>query len=200
MQFDEEDRGFSIMNDGPLDMRMDKTTSLTAKDLVNDMSEKELGVMFKDLGEERLWRKAAKAISETRQKKEIKTTKELKDVVESVIPRRGKTHPATKIFQALRMYLNKELESIEESILKAFKTVSPKGRITIISFHSLEDRLVKNLFKKIAEDTKDFRGMTVEKSKFKVVTKKPIACSKREMRRNRRARSAKVRVVERKEL
>lgn len=196
MQFDDEERGFSFMNDGPLDMRMDDTVKVSAKDIIAEMSEKELGVIFRDLGEERLWRNAARAITQARKRKPIETTKELKDVVEEVIPRRGKTHPATKIFQAIRMYVNKELESIEDSLKKALKALAPEGRVSVISFHSLEDRIVKNIFRSASQPMKDLRGMNISPAKIRVITKKPIPCSKGEMKRNRRARSAKLRVAE----
>jgi 16S rRNA (cytosine1402-N4)-methyltransferase len=160
------------------------------------MSEKELGVMFKDLGEERLWRNAAQAITKARRKRPIVTTSQLKEVIEEVIPRTGKTHPATKIFQAIRMYVNKELESIEKSLKEALKVLAPHGRVSVISFHSLEDRIVKNIFRSASLPMKDLRGMNISPAKIKVITKKPIACSKEEMRKNRRARSAKLRVAE----
>ena len=197
MQIDDDERGFSFMKDGPLDMRMDDTVAVSAKDIIAEMSEKELGVIFKDLGEERLWRHAAKAITQARQKKPIQTTRELKEVVEQVIPRRGKTHPATKIFQAIRMYVNKELESIEGSLKKALHALAPEGRVSVLSFHSLEDRIVKNIFRSASEPMKDLRGMNISEAKIRVITKKPIPCSRGEMKRNRRARSAKLRVAER---
>ncbi|MCH9618668.1 MAG: Ribosomal RNA small subunit methyltransferase H [Chlamydiia bacterium] len=196
MQFDDGERGFSFMNDGPLDMRMDKETSISAKDIIAEMSEKELGVIFKDLGEERLWRHAAKAITTARRKKPIVTTKQLKEVVETVVPRRGKTHPATKIFQAIRMYVNKELESIEESLKQAMKHLAPNGRVSVLSFHSLEDRIVKNIFRSASQPIKNLRGMNISAAKIKVITKKPIPCGRTEMKKNRRARSAKLRVAE----
>lgn len=196
MQFDDGERGFSFMNDGPLDMRMDKDTSISAKDIIAEMSEKELGVIFKDLGEERLWKHAAKAITTARQKKAIVTTKQLKEVVETVIPRRGKTHPATKIFQAIRMYVNKELESIETSLKQAMKHLAPGGRVSVLSFHSLEDRIVKNIFRSASLPIKNLRGMDISAAKIKVITKKPIPCGHVESKRNRRARSAKLRVAE----
>lgn len=196
MQFDEEDRGFSIMKDGPLDMRMDTNTQISAKEIIAEMSEKELGVMFKDLGEERLWRNAAKAITQARRRKPIVTTGQLKEVVEEVIPRRGKTHPATKIFQAIRMYVNSELDSIEVSLKKALKVLAPHGRVSVLSFHSLEDRIVKNIFRSASQPMKDLRGMNISAAKIKLITKKPIACGRTEMKKNRRARSAKLRVAE----
>ena len=196
MQFDEEDRGFSIMKDGPLDMRMDTSVQMSAKDIIAEMSEKELGVIFKDLGEERLWKNAAAAITKARRRRPILTTGQLKEVIEEVIPRTGKTHPATKIFQAIRMYVNKELESIEVSLKKAMQVLAPEGRVSVISFHSLEDRIVKNIFRSAAQPIRDLRGMDISAAKIKLITKKPIACSREEMKKNRRARSAKLRVAE----
>lgn len=196
MQFDDGDRGFSFMNDGPLDMRMDTDMKLSAKDIIAEMSEKELGVIFKDLGEERLWRNAARAITSARKRKPIVTTKQLKEIVEEAIPRRGKIHPATKVFQAIRMYVNKELDSIEKSIKEALGSLSPNGRVSVISFHSLEDRIVKNIFRSASLPMKDLRGMNISPAKIRLITKKPIACSREESRRNKRARSAKLRVAE----
>ncbi len=196
MQFDEEGRGFSIMKDGPLDMRMDTSVQMSAKDIIAEMSEKELGVIFKDLGEERLWKNAAQAITRARRRRPILTTGQLKEVIEEVIPRTGKTHPATKIFQAIRMYVNKELESIEVSLKKAMQVLAPHGRVSVISFHSLEDRIVKNIFRDASQPIRDLRGMDISAAKIKLITKKPIACSREEMKKNRRARSAKLRVAE----
>ncbi len=196
MQFDEEGRGFSIMKDGPLDMRMDTNLHISAKEIIAEMSEKELGVMFKDLGEERLWKNAAAAITKARKRKPIATTHQLKEVIEEVIPRRGKTHPATKIFQAIRMYVNKELESIEISLKKAMQVLAPNGRVSVLSFHSLEDRIVKNIFKSASLPMKDLQGMNISAAKIRLITKKPIPCTFEEMKKNRRARSAKLRVAE----
>ena len=143
-----------------------------------------------------MWRKAAKAITTARRKNPIKTTGQLKEVVEEAIPRRGKTHPATKVFQAIRMYVNKELDSIEDAIKQALKNLAPEGRVTAISFHSLEDRIVKNIFKSASEPIRNLRGMKIAPSKIRVLTKKPVPCSLKESRKNRRARSAKLRTVE----
>ena len=126
----------------------------------------------------------------------IITTGQLKDVVEEAIPRRGKIHPATKVFQAIRMYVNKELESIEKSLKEALGSLAPNGRVSVLSFHSLEDRIVKNIFRSAAQPMRDLRGMNISPAKIRLITKKPIACSREEMRRNRRARSAKLRVAE----
>jgi|JI91814CRNA_FD_contig_31_1089662_length_960_multi_2_in_0_out_0_1 16S rRNA (cytosine1402-N4)-methyltransferase len=195
MQFDEEERGFSFQKSGPLDMRMDPTSDLTAEDVVNTYSEQELGRIFRDLGEESLWRRGARAIVEARRKQPIKTTTQAAEVIEKAIPRRGKLHPATKIFQAIRIYINKELESIEGTLKKAIKVLAPNGKIGVISFHSLEDRIVKNVFREASKPLKNMAGKVVLESEplLKVLTKKPIVPTLKETRTNRRSRSAKLR-------
>ena len=189
MQFDEDFRGFSFQKEGMLDMRMDPTLDLTAKDVVNSFSEEELGNMFRDLGEERFWRKSARAIVEHRNKKQINTTLELSSVIEKAVPRKGKIHPATRIFQAIRIYINKELESIEGSLKKAVEILAPGGKIGVLSFHSLEDRIVKNVFK---EASKSIKGLDKEPI-LELLTKKPRVPTALEKRINRRSRSAKLR-------
>lgn len=196
MQFDEGERGFSFQKDGPLDMRMDPSDSLTARQVVNELSEKELGDLIKNFGEERLWRKGARAIIEARQRKPIETTKELANAVERVIPRHGKIHPATKIFQAIRIYVNKELETIEGSLKKAIKHLNPGGRVGVLSFHSLEDRIVKNVFREVCEPIRNLQGKKISVSAIQNLTKKPLIPSRLERRLNRRARSAKLRFCE----
>lgn len=197
MQFDENERGFSFQKEGPLDMRMDPTLTLTAKDVISDMSEKDLGEMFRDLGEERHWRKSAKAIVEARRKKEILTTRDLKEVIEKTLPKTAqKIHPATKIFQAIRIYVNKELESIEGSLKKAIDVLSPGGRIGVIAFHSLEDRIVKNVFRDATKPLKDIHGRLQRGPLVTNLTKKPIVPTIMEIRKNRRSRSAKLRFAE----
>ncbi len=194
MQLDEEGRGFSFKKNGPLDMRMDTTSSITAKDVVNSMSEKDLGAIFRDFGEEKLWRRVAHAIVEARRKKHLETTGELKDVVNKVLPfNGGKINPATKIFQAIRIYINKELETIEGSLKKAIDILAPGGKIGVLSFHSLEDRIVKNVFRDASKPLKNLHGKIVREAIIKTLTKKPIIPSMIEMRKNRRARSAKLR-------
>lgn len=196
MQFDEDQRGFSFQKEGPLDMRMDQTATTTAKDVVNNFSREELGTIFREYGEERLWRKAAKAIVEERKKKPIETTKELADVVAKASKVPGKKiHPATKIFQAIRICINRELESIEGSLKKAINLLAPGGQIGVLSFHSLEDRIVKNVFRDAAKDLSDVHGRILKKKAMQVMTKKPKTPSLRESRVNRRARSAKLRVA-----
>lgn len=196
MQFDQDVRGFSFQKEGPLDMKMDPTNPVSAKEVVNELSEQELGTIFRDLGEERLWRKGAKAIIEARRKKPIETTTELSSIIEKAIPRSKKIHPATKIFQAIRIYVNKELESIEGSLKKAIQVLAPGGRIGVLTFHSLEDRIVKNIFREASQPLKNMAGKKISAAQLKNLTKKPIAPSLKEIRRNRRSRSAKLRFAE----
>lgn len=196
MQFDEEERGFSFQKDGPLDMRMDQTATLSAKDVVNKLSEKKLGEIFKDFGEEKLWRKGARAIIEARQKNPIRTTKELKNIIETSGVRGKKSlHPATKIFQAIRIYVNREIETIESTLKHAIKALSSGGRIGVISFHSLEDRIVKNVFRDVARPIKELSG---KRKVLEVLTKKPLVPTLKESRKNRRSRSAKLRFASKK--
>ena len=192
MQFDEDFRGFSFQKEGPLDMRMDQTTGVTAKDVVNDLSEDELGLIFKDLGEERFWRRGARAIVDARRKKPITTTTELAQVIEKEIPIKEGIHPATRIFQAIRIYINKELESIEGSLKKAIEVLAPGGKIGVLSFHSLEDRIVKNVFRDAA---KSIKGVD-KKQVLELLTKKPRIPTPGERRLNRRSRSAKLRFAQ----
>lgn len=182
MQLDEKERGFSFMADAPLDMRMDPEGELSAQMVVNRYPEKELARIFFEYGEERRSRQVAKAIVEARRKKPIRTTGELVDIIKPHATK-GKLHPATLVFQALRIEVNDELGQLERGLKRAMEKVTPGGRIAVITFHSLEDRIVKNIFR----DAKD---------RVKIITKKPIGPSEEEMRQNRRARSAKLRVVE----
>ena len=189
MQFDEDFRGFSFQKEGPLDMRMDPTTDLTAQDVINEFSESELGTLFRDLGEERFWKRGAKAVVEARRKRKITTTTELAQVIEKAVPRKQGIHPATRIFQAIRIYVNKELESIEGSLKKAIEVLAPGGKIGVLSFHSLEDRIVKNVFR---EASKSLKGLE-QKPLLELLTKKPRVPTLLEKRINRRSRSAKLR-------
>jgi 16S rRNA (cytosine1402-N4)-methyltransferase len=181
------ERGFTVWKEQPLDMRMDRRQKLTAKDVVNRLSERELSELIFKYGEERFARKIAREIVRRRKKKEIETTKELADIVESVIPKKlwagREKHPAVKTFQAIRIYVNREFEEIERGIPEAAEFVKPGGRIVVITFHSLEDRLVKNILKNLEN--------------FKVVTKKPVQPTEEEVRENPASRSAKLRAVER---
>lgn len=183
MQLDEKQRGFSFMEDAPLDMRMDPEQTLTAKEVVNRYSEKELSTILFEYGEERRARKIAKAICIARKKKPIETTLELVKIIRP-IARGGKKHPATLTFQALRIEVNQELKQLQEGITRGLDLLAPSGVMAVISFHSLEDRIVKNSFKEVRKD-------------FSFVSKKPIVPSRQEMRENPRSRSAKLRIAKR---
>ena len=203
-QFDEADRGFSYRFDAPLDMRMDRRQDFTAKDLVNNYSEQELYRIIRDYGEDKFARNIAKHIVKEREKKPIETTFELSEIISHAIPMKMRVqggHPAKKTFQAVRIALNRELEVLEESIEGMIKALKPEGRLCIISFHSLEDRIVKKAFR-TAEDPcicpKDFPICTCgRKSLGRVISKKAIIPSDLEMEENPRARSAKLRIFER---
>ena len=192
MQLDQGDKGFSFSKEGPLDMRMDPDGRVTAKEIVNHYSEKKLGEIFRDFGEEPKWRKAAQAIVQERKKRVIETTSQLVAILKGIFGGRGRLHPATLVFQALRIAVNKELDSIRLGISKAIHLLSKGGRIGVLSFHSLEDRIVKNLFKEAS-----FRKKKEEKIPLlKLLTKKPLGASPAEVRENPRARSAKLRFAE----
>lgn len=199
MQFDRPDRGFSLQNDGPLDMRMDPEESLTAEEIVNTWSEAELGRIFKRYGEEKRWRAAARAIVNARP---LSRTLELVEVLSKVLgrPRKGKIHPATLVFQALRLAVNREIERVEEVIPQAIDSLCPGGRLAIISFHSLEDRIVKQQFRYLADDKESSRGIAgvfiSKEPTVDLITRKPIVPSEEEIARNPRSRSSKLRVVQ----
>jgi len=190
--FDEGERGFSFRFDGPLDMRMNNRDGLlSAKDIINQYSEFELAKIFEEYGEEKLSRKIARKICEEREHKAIVTTKELENIIFHTYPkewRYGKTNPSTKVFQALRIEVNKELDVLSESIDQLIPLLKIGGRLAIITFHSLEDRIVKNKFKEYLEN----EVMPVE-----ILTKKPILPTESEILENSRSRSAKLRVIER---
>jgi 16S rRNA (cytosine1402-N4)-methyltransferase len=189
IQMEAWQRGFSIKNDGPLDMRMDRNQVLTAKDLVNRLRESELSELIRDLGEERFHRRIAKRIVEERKKKEISTTAELTEVILRSIPygrNKYKIHPATRTFQALRIKVNDELDSINQALGESPDILEKGARVCVISFHSLEDRIVKNRFK-------EFKAGGI----FNVLTKKPLTADENEIAGNPRSRSAKLRVGER---
>jgi 16S rRNA (cytosine1402-N4)-methyltransferase len=196
MQLDQQDRGFSFSKEARLDMRMDTTQEDSAHTIVNDWSEQELIDLFKN-GEEPHFKRAAKAIVEARRTQKIETTTQLAKIIESAIPKFGKLHPATLVFQALRMAVNRELEVIEIALKKAMQLLAPHGKIGVISFHSLEDRIVKNVFRAASEPEKDYRGQVVKEALFQRVTKKAVKPSDEECRSNRRARSASFRLLQR---
>lgn len=184
MQLDTPGRGFSFIREGPLDMRMDVREPLSAEEIVNRWDRASLERLFREYGEERGARKAAEAIVAARGRRPFRTTLELAEVLSKVLPRRGRIHPATKIFQALRIAVNRELEVLREAIPLLAKRLAPNGRFLIITFHSLEDRIVKEEFRKLSAT-----------GSFSPLFKKPLAVSHREAVQNPRARSAKLRVL-----
>ena len=198
MQFDTPERGFSFMNDAPLDMRFGPSALHSAADLVNEYSERELADLIYQYGEERDSRKIARAIVRARP---LLTTRELVAVIEAVSPRRGdRIHPATRTFQALRIAVNEELASVEEVLPQALAGLKSGGRLAVISFHSLEDRIVKDFFR---EQSKDLVNPPYEqiyeeerKATLKEVNRKPITPGEDEIKSNPRARSAKLRIAE----
>lgn len=203
-QLDTAERGFTYReDDAPLDMRMDQRNEMTAKDIVNTYSESELFHIIKNYGEDRFAKNIAKHIVRARQEKEIETTGELIEIIKAAIPAKVRAtggHPAKRTFQAIRIELNKELEVLENSIDKMTNLLAPGGRLSIITFHSLEDRIVKNRFR-INENPctcpPDFPVcMCGKKSKGRVVTRKPILPSEEELSENKRSKSAKLRVFE----
>lgn len=183
------------MKGGPLDMRMDPTSHFTAKDIVNHWSEQSIGELLREYGEEPQWRRAAKAIVEARKKQPIETTEQLVEIITKAMGTRGRLHPATLIFQGLRICVNRELEVLSEGLAKAIKLLAPGGRIGVISFHSLEDRIVKNVFKEASLVTKDQKRAGLQPI-LKLLTKKPLLPSLEEIRNNIRSRSAKMRFAE----
>ena len=202
-QIDSSQRGFSFIRDEPLDMRMDPRLRFTAYDLVNEMSVDEISKVLKVYGEERWSRRIAKRIVRTREEKPISTSAELANVVYEAIPRKFhpvRIHPATKTFQAFRIAVNHELDNIEEFIAKAIPLLKPGGRIVIISFHSLEDRIVKNLFQHLSSPCICPPDLPIcgcgKKSTINILTRTPLVPSEAEVLNNPRARSAKMRVGE----
>ena len=198
MQFDTAERGFSFLQDAPLDMRFGPHALQTAADLVNRCSERELADLIYQYGEERDSRKIARAIVKARP---IHTTRELVAAIEAVSPRRGdRVHPATRTFQALRIAVNEELDSIETVLPQAVDALKPGGRLAVISFHSLEDRIVKDFFREQSKDRVNppYEQIYEEESKatLKEVNRKPIVPSDEEIKSNPRARSAKLRIAE----
>lgn len=199
-QIDDEKRGFSFMHDGPLDMRM-SSEGKSAKDIINEYSENELAEIFFKYGEEKLSRVIAKNIKS--ESKNISSTLELVEVIKNATGANYfyKNHPERKIFQALRIEVNKELTVLESILPKAIKRLKKGGRIAVITFHSLEDRIVKNIFKKyndIDPLVKGLKDIPEEyKPLIKLVNKKPILPSQKELEENSRSRSAKLRIIER---
>ncbi|MEK6220781.1 MAG: 16S rRNA (cytosine(1402)-N(4))-methyltransferase RsmH [Chloroflexota bacterium] len=198
MQFDTASRGFSFMHDGPLDMRFSPTGPLTAGDIVNTWEEKHLANMIFKYGEERRSRQIARAIMEARP---LESTQQLAEVISKSIKghRKSRIHPATRTFQALRISVNGELEAIEDVLPQAITALGISGRLAVITFHSLEDRIVKHFFRKHSRDQYDEQHPmrpVIQTATLKLVNRKPISASVEEVYRNPRARSAKLRAVE----
>ena len=205
-QLDSPMRGFSYREDAPLDMRMDTRSNVTARDIVNDYSEMDLYRVIRDYGEDKFAKNIAKHIVIAREEKPIDTTFELVEVIKAAIPMRVRKmtgHPAKKTFQAIRIELNKELEVLKDTIQDMINLLNWKGRLSIITFHSLEDRIVKSAFRTNENPCTcphDFPICVCGKEpKGKVITRKPIIPSEEEMEANRRSRSAKLRVFEKKD-
>lgn len=202
-QLDTPERGFTYREDAPLDMRMDQRQEMTAKDIINDYSEMELYRVIRDYGEEKFAKNIAKHICMARKNKIIETTYELNDIIKAAIPIRARSaggHPSKRTFQAIRIELNQELTILEQSVDQMIDLLNPGGRICIITFHSLEDRIVKRIFKTNENPCTcppDFPKCVCGKvSKGKMVTRKPILPSEEELQENRRSKSAKLRVFE----
>ncbi|CAH2212739.1 16S rRNA (cytosine(1402)-N(4))-methyltransferase RsmH [Tepidibacter aestuarii] len=202
-QLDERERGFSYMQDADLDMRMDIRNPLTAEYIVNNYSEDELDRIIKLYGEENWSRRIAKFIVEKREENYIKTTGELVDIIKRAIPKKARIdgpHPAKRTFQALRIEVNNELDIIDKTIEDAASIMNPKGRICVITFHSLEDRIVKNVYKKLYTDCICPKELPIcqcdEERVVKIITRKPILPTDQEIEFNPRSRSAKLRVAE----
>jgi len=200
-QIDAPERGFSFMHDGPLDMRMDPAGPITAADLVNTMSGDQLERIFRQLGEEPAARKVAAKLVRERLVQPFTTTLQLASAVEAVIPRHGRTHPATRIFQGLRIAVNRELDVLQAALETFTARLAPGGRLAVITFHSLEDRIVKTFFKERTAEFIDRPEWPAARPNplhlFQPVTRKPTVASEAEQRANPRSRSAKLRVVER---
>ncbi len=184
-QIDEPSRGFSLQKDGPLDMSMDRSQKLTAEEIVNRSSQNELERIFREYGEERFSKRIARAIVQKREKGKIKSTLELREIIEKSIFTWKKRESVTRIFQALRIAVNQELENLEIALKGSIDLLKPAGRIVVISYHSLEDRIVKNAFREAGKQ-----------GTLSVLTKKPIQPSGGEIVSNPRARSAKLRAAE----
>ncbi|HRH32200.1 MAG TPA: 16S rRNA (cytosine(1402)-N(4))-methyltransferase RsmH [bacterium] len=181
---DAPERGFSFQNDGPLDMRYDTQGELTAEDIVNGWSKDDLATILRRFGEEPAAHRVAKAIFDARRAQRITTTLQLAEIISAVVPRRGKAHPATKTFQALRLVVNDELGEVEKGLLAAQEVLKPGGILAVITFHSLEDRLVKHWLK--------------DRLEFENLSKKPLVPGRAEILSNPRSRSAKLRLAKRK--
>ena len=204
-QLDNAERGFTYREDAPLDMRMDQRQTMTARDIVNGYSESELYRIIRDYGEDKFAKNIAKHIVSARSEKPLETTGELIQVIKAAIPMKVRAvggHPAKRTFQAIRIELNRELDVLKDSLGDMIDLLDDGGRIAVITFHSLEDRIVKNIFKENEDPCicpKEFPVCVCgRKSKGKVITRKPIVPSEEELLENKRSKSSKLRVFERK--
>jgi len=186
LQLKEEGRGFSFLKDEPLDMRMDRRQPLTASDIVNGYSEEELALIIYRYGEERLSRRIARAIVRARKRGRIQSCKRLAEIIQRAVGHRGRIHPATRTFQALRIEVNRELDELSAVIDEGSDLLRSGGRFCVLSYHSLEDRIVKNAFKRLAQE-----------GQFRLITKKPLRPGTEERRLNPSSRSARLRITER---
>ena len=203
-QLDVRERGFSYHDEAPLDMRMDQSQPLSAREIVNSWSEDELNRIFRDYGEEKWARQIARVICDRRKESPIETTKDLVGIIDAAIPKKFRSkdgsHPARRTFQALRIAVNDELDPLEPAVRDLVDMLKPGGRIAIITFHSLEDRIVKNCFRDLADPCTCPKNMPVcvcgKKPVVKLVSRKPITASDEELEFNPRSRSASMRVAE----
>lgn len=202
-QLDNKERGFSYMQDAPLDMRMNKNADLTAYDVVNNYTEDALTDIFYRFGEENWSRRIAKFIVDKRKISPVKTTHELSDIIKAAIPqaaRKGESHPEKRVFQAIRIEVNGELDILKNAICDIVSRLKKGGRLSVITFHSLEDRIVKQTFSELAKGCEcpaDFPVCVCGKTpEVKVITRKPILPSKKELEENSRSKSAKLRIAE----
>ncbi len=201
-QLDERERGFSYMQDAPLDMRMDAKAPLTAEDVVNGYAEEELAKILKEYGEERFATNIARNVAAARKQYRIRTTGELAKIVEASIPAKFRQNGpcARKTFQAIRIEVNGELDGLEEAVKGLARRLKKGGRICILTFHSLEDRIVKNAFRELATDCICDKSLPVcvcgKKKEIEIITHKPLTASAEELQNNSRAKSAKLRIAE----
>ena len=202
-QLDTPERGFSYQHDAPLDMRMDQSASISAFDVVNSWSYEDLVRIFFQYGEEKFSKQIVRKIEAAREKKPIETTFELVELIKEGIPapaRRKGGHPAKRVFQAIRIAVNDELRVFEDSLEQAISILNPKGRISVITFHSLEDRICKKVFKASSSLPDLPHGLPIVPDEYKptlkLITRKPILPSEEELEGNNRARSAKLRIAE----
>jgi len=203
LQLENPERGFSYLKEGPLDMRMNTSQTKKAFDVVNQYSPEELSKIFFEYGEERYSKSIAKEIVKRRKKEKIKTTTQLKEIIESKVNPKYKVKSLSRIFQAIRIEVNDELKELEKGLNSAVDFLKPGGRICVVSYHSLEDRLVKTIFNRLSkgcicppEFPKCVCGRESTKPELKILTKKPIKPEKEEIEKNRKAKSAKLRIAE----